>query len=251
MAKKRTPTKATTAKKARGGASTASTRKKPTRKAAASDKAPAKKPATRKRSKQAGTAQTKKTRITEKAPTAAEKKAAKQLAERLAVTTRILEHYTTPGETGRCRTIASCCGEEGVEERTFRQWTYDHPEISDLYKGAKRKHSKLFKDGLRERAANSLERLVEGYEYTEQRTEAQQLTDRRGKPVLGPDGKPIVVVTKTVQTKKHVAPHPTAVIFAIKNADPDEFSDKIGIEHSGEVDTAPQAFKIGDQLFRF
>ena len=56
--------------------------------------------------------------------------------------------------------------------------------------------------------------MVLGFDYEEIKTESS----------TGKDGK--TVITKTTKTTKHVAPNPTAIIFALTNRDPENWKNR-------------------------
>lgn len=109
-------------------------------------------------------------------------------------------------------TISSCCSAQGISDRTFYYWCEESSEIAGLYKKAQDACAEVYKGQLREKARTSLDKLVEGYTVTEVRHEK---TDSDG-----------FLIDKTVTITKHIAPNPTAVIFALTNADPTNFKHK-------------------------
>jgi len=53
---------------------------------------------------------------------------------------------------------------------------------------------------------------------------------------------------RQIKTKKRfIGPSTTAVIFTLKNADPENWNENIQVEMTGE----PQVFKIGNQTIEF
>lgn len=132
-------------------------------------------------------------------------------------------------------TIQSCCGEHGITDRTFKNWVDNDSEISARYKIAKQKHSKNRKEGIKEKAVDALERLVVGYWVEE--TETVELFGKNGD-----------MAGRQIKTKKRfIGPSTTAVIFTLKNADPENWNENIQVEMTGE----PQVFKIGNQTISF
>lgn len=132
-------------------------------------------------------------------------------------------------------TIASCCEEVGISERTFWNWSVEIAEISERYKKAKEKNAKIGKEGIREKAVDGLQRLITGFWIEEE--EETQVTNRQG----------VVVQTIKRKKKKYFAPNPTAVIFSLKNTDPINWNEEISVDFGGEE----QVFKIGDQVIKF
>ena len=132
-------------------------------------------------------------------------------------------------------TIQSCCGEHGIAVRTLRNWAENDAEIATRFKNAKQKHSKNGKERIKEKAVDALERLVVGYWVEE--TETVELYGKTGD-----------LAGRQIKTKKrYVGPNPTAVIFTLKNADPENWNENIHVEMTGE----PQVFKIGNQTISF
>jgi hypothetical protein len=132
-------------------------------------------------------------------------------------------------------TIESCCSENGISVRTFRNWVDQDSEIAARFKNAKLKHSKNGKERIKEKAVDALERLVVGYWVEE--TETVELFGKNGD-----------MAGRQIKTKKrYVGPNPTAVIFTLKNADPENWNENIQVEMTGE----PQVFKIGNQTISF
>jgi hypothetical protein len=132
-------------------------------------------------------------------------------------------------------TIESCCGEFGITFRTLFNWAEEISEISDIYKKAKETHSRANKDGIREKALTSLEKMILGFHVEEEETE--EMTNAKGK----------VVMKKVKKKKKFISPNVTAIIFALKNADPLHWNEDLTIDFGGEE----QVFKIGDQEIKF
>lgn len=132
-------------------------------------------------------------------------------------------------------TIESCCSENGISVRTFRNWVDQDSEIAARFKNAKQKHSKNGKERIKEKAVDALERLVVGYWVEEMET--VELYGKTGD-----------LAGRQIKTKKrYVGPNPTAVIFTLKNADPENWNENIQVEMTGE----PQVFKIGNQTISF
>jgi len=150
--------------------------------------------------------------------------------EKIEIANRICELY----EAGNV-TIASCCSEIGITERTFWNWSIAISEISDRYKKAKEQGAKIGKEGIREKALDGLQRLITGF-YVEE-SETEEMFSKSG-----------VLISKRVKKKnKYIAPNPTAVIFALKNTDPLNWNEEIQIDFGNEK----QVFKIGDQIIEF
>lgn len=152
--------------------------------------------------------------------------------ERIAKAKKICQVYACG-----IHTIASCCESEGVSYDIFYEWGEQYPEIRELYKNAKETHRKKRFDGLAEKALNSFERLIAGYDYEETHTEA----------LPAADGKKMIVRLVRKVTK-HVTPHPGMVAMAMKNWH--GMKDVQQLEHSGEI-TTRQVMEIGGQRVEF
>jgi sugar-specific transcriptional regulator TrmB len=132
-------------------------------------------------------------------------------------------------------TIASCCEECGVDWKTFYVWSVTHPEIAEIYKKAKDNHAKATKETLREKALAALDRMLNTYHVDE--SEVEEIFDKKNR-----------LLNKRIKTKKKpITANVTAIIWALKNADPANWNDQLNIDLGGEV----QVFKIGDQEIRF
>lgn len=160
-----------------------------------------------------------------------EKKTTKRtLEDKIQVAQKICQLYELGGVT-----LESCCGELGITSRTFWNWCADVSEIADLFKKAKDSHSRVEKEGIREKASTGLSRLVEGFWVEEE--EVEEIFNKKGD-----------LVGKRVKRKrKYVSPQPTAIIFALKNTDPVHWNEDLTIDFGGE----DQVFKIGDQTIKF
>lgn len=150
--------------------------------------------------------------------------------EKIALSKKICDDYGSNNVT-----IDSVCEQHGISNRTFMNWCELHSEISDLYKLAKEKNSKVHKIAMREKALNGLQRFLTGWNVEESETE--EIKNGKGK----------VVMTKTKKKNKFIPPSTTAVIFALKNIDPTQWNEDVTIDFGGEK----QVFKIGDQTIEF
>lgn len=101
-------------------------------------------------------------------------------------------------------TIASCCEANGISYRTFVRWCRQSKRYDDLYELARALHRKVRFEGLSEKALNSFERLITGYNYEEQHTE--HVPTANGKTAL----RRVRIITK------HVPPHAGMVAMAMK-----------------------------------
>ena len=97
--------------------------------------------------------------------------------------------------------------------------------FSDAVKKAEQEYQDWYDSQLVVDCKRSLLELVQGYEWDETTTES----------ALNKDGK--MVVTKTKVVHKKAAPNPTAIIFALCNRAPGEWSNKHVQELTGKVTT--------------
>ena len=150
--------------------------------------------------------------------------------DKIEIANRICELY----EAGNV-TIASCCEEVGITERTLWNWAVGISEISDRYKKAKERAATIGKEGIREKALDGLQRLITGFWIDDE--EVEEFFNQTGQ----------MISRKVRKKKKYFAPNVTAVIFALKNVDPVNWNENISIDFGDEE----QVFKIGDQVIKF
>lgn len=150
-------------------------------------------------------------------------------AEKLAKVNLILEAYIyNRDEKGSPLTIQSCCAAYNLPYRTFMGWCSQLAEIAQLYKQADALRSQYYKDELKADARNSLKKLINGYQFDEVTQEGAFVKDgSTGQMKFVPNG-----VFKRVT--KYNGPSTTAVMFALKNADADNFSDTQRHEITGK-----------------
>lgn len=140
--------------------------------------------------------------------------------QRIEIALKICELYAD-GES----TIESCCEACGVVYRTFKEWVdraeenEDYSEIAESYKRAKDKSDQVYMDRLSRKAKTALEKKLEGYEV--------ELEEKEGTPIYDDEGNPTGIKTSKIKkSKKYYAPDTTAIIFALKNTDPERFKDR-------------------------
>jgi len=143
----------------------------------------------------------------------------------------IFEIYSLGGIT-----LESVCGEFGITARTLWNWIDSSSEISEGYKKAKETASRIGKESIREKAIDGLTRLISGGFVEEEEVEE----------IFGKNGSLVKKIVR--KRKKYIAPNPTAVIFALKNSDPANWNDEIGLDIGVRED---QIFKIGDNEITF
>ncbi|MHA1558922.1 MAG: hypothetical protein ACTSXG_03870 [Alphaproteobacteria bacterium] len=122
-------------------------------------------------------------------------------------------------------TIESCCGNEGVDEKTFRGWLGKNPEFPELYIKAKEDKKNNHNKKLLNLAETALEKKLKGWEWTEVTTEGVAADE---------DGE--IIGTKVKKVKKTQIPDSAIIIFAITNRDSKNWQNKQNHEHSGEIE---------------
>ena len=113
----------------------------------------------------------------------------------------------------------------GVSYTSFYKWLNENIEFADAIKKAEAEYNEWYNATIVQDAKRSLRDLVLGFDYEEIKTESG----------IGKDGK--TVVTKTTKTTKHVAPNPTAIIFALTNRDPENWKNRQTNEITGNLKT--------------
>lgn len=116
-------------------------------------------------------------------------------------------------------TIQDICKHVGISKAVYYKWREEKIDFIDALKSAESQRL----DNLGELAKSGLALLLSKHEYEEVTTDY----------VDGKDGKPKIKSMKKV--KKFIMPNPTAVIFTLKNREPQEWKDKQEIEYSGDI----------------
>lgn len=112
-----------------------------------------------------------------------------------------------------------------VAERTFYYRLKEDLQFAQLVKNAEQEYQNWYDSQLVVDCKRSLLELIRGYEWDETTTESA--LDKNGK----------MVVTKTKIVHKKAAPNPTAIIFALCNRAPEEWSNKHNQEITGKIET--------------
>ena len=112
-----------------------------------------------------------------------------------------------------------------VSHTTFYKHFNEDAEFNARVKKAEREYQEYYDSQLVVDCKRSLLELVRGYEWDETTTES----------ALDKNGKMVVVKTKVVHKK--AAPNPTAIIFALCNRAPEEYSNKHIQELTGKIET--------------
>lgn len=111
-----------------------------------------------------------------------------------------------------------------ISKAAFYNHLANDVDFQDRVKKAESQYQEWYDSQLVNDCKRSLLELVRGYEWDEVTTEK----------TIGKDGKESVTKTKTVRRK--AAPNPTAIIFALCNRAPEEWSNKHIQELTGKVD---------------
>lgn len=142
-------------------------------------------------------------------------------------------------------TIKDVCRQVGINEDTYHTWKKEKPDFSEAIKKAE--IARL--DSFAKMAKSGLAKLLDVYEYEEVTTE---YVDSKGKDDNGNEvSKPKIKSRKVV--KKFIMPNPTAVIFALKNRDPDNWADKqeVDVKTNGEsLNKKADLSKLTDEELR-
>ena len=117
-------------------------------------------------------------------------------------------------------TLKEVCKHVGISFETYNTWKKTKPEFSDLIKSAEEERLQ----NLGNLAKSGLALLLTKHEYEEVTTDY----------VDGKDGKPRIKSMKKV--KKFIMPNPTAVIFTLKNREPESWKDKQEFDFSSDVE---------------
>ena len=112
-----------------------------------------------------------------------------------------------------------------VSHTTFYKHFNEDVEFNAKIKKAEQEYQEWYDSQLVVDSKRSLLELIRGYEWDETTTETSP----------GKDGKGTVTKTKIVHKK--AAPNPTAIIFALCNRAPEEWSNKHIQELTGKIET--------------
>lgn len=112
-----------------------------------------------------------------------------------------------------------------VGHTAFYKHLSEDADFTDRVKKAEAEYQQWYDSQIVVDSKRSLLELIRGYEWDETTTETS----------TGKDGKPVVTKTKVVHKK--AAPNPTAIIFALCNRAPGEWSNKHIQELTGKITT--------------
>lgn len=151
----------------------------------------------------------------------------------------IIDKVCTDYETGQF-TIISCCANHGISHRTFLNWVQADPINSTRFKDAKAKSGTQGREWLKEKCIDGLQRLITGFWIEEPESETTTFKNAKGKITQ--------TITRVKTKKKYFAPVPAAIIFTLKNMDPENWN---RTEPTGDPNEPEQVWKIGDQIITF
>ena len=107
----------------------------------------------------------------------------------------------------------------GIAMSTFYEYQNNHPDFSEVLKKGKSAAVRLVE--------NSLFKSATGYEVaTDEKFELRQVYDEDGNPVYYNDGSPKMELQPVERTIKHITPNSTAMVFYLKNRDPQNWKDR-------------------------
>ena len=120
-------------------------------------------------------------------------------------------------------TITEICVIVGINQDTYYDWLKNKPEFSEKISAAHAEQKHFF---LAE-AKKSMLKLIQGYEFEEEKTILGQA--KKGKKTSASKGE----LKKVERVKKHIPPDSRMVIFALTNTDPDKWKNKQTSEVTG------------------
>ena len=169
--------------------------------------------------------------------------------QRIEVAKQICDQYEIGEDT-----LESCCNAFGVARRTFHGWAQhwdEDPEtiepkdriaiIANYYKKIDEKRNINIRALIKNQAIISLQKRVVGHTFDEVAIESKMRMDEKGEEKL-------TVVSKKVTTKE-IQPSDTAIIFALKNLDPDNFKDVVVQDHKGGLRIVSDLQNLSDEDF--
>lgn len=112
-----------------------------------------------------------------------------------------------------------------ISKDTFYTWLKEKPDFADAVKNARKRFEEWEMNGILGDAKKSLKTLILGQDYEEIKTEYEP----------GKSGQP--QIRKQTITKKRIPPNATAIIFALCNRDPDNWSNRHINEIEGKIQT--------------
>jgi len=132
--------------------------------------------------------------------------------------------------------IEEICVIVGINPDTYYDWMKNKPEFSERISAAHAEQKHFF---LAE-AKKSMLKLIQGYEFTEEKTLIGQQNGRKSKKKVTESSRP--EVKKVEKTKRHIPPDSRMIIFALTNTDPDKWKSRQTNELTGKggKDLIPQ-----------
>ena len=111
----------------------------------------------------------------------------------------------------------------GINPDTFFDWLKNKPDFSDAIKKAEREYLDWYDENLVKDAKSSLMELIRGTEQVIVKTKTYVHNGKK--------------VEETIEERKTIPPNATAIIFALCNRAPDEWSNKHIQELTGKIET--------------
>lgn len=138
-------------------------------------------------------------------------------------------------------TLESICQSLNLASNTFQQWLKRYPEIKEQYEQAKGTATINFVNRLKLSARGRLMQRVNGYtaiERTVKRTSelVEQKEDGNGTLIEGE-------LAEVTVKEKHINPDTTAIIFALCNADPENFKNHRNYDINQKVTIEQNPYK--------
>lgn len=154
--------------------------------------------------------------------------------EKLRIAKLICDNYATGQYT-----IDSCIDNQGISKVTFYNWVDENLQIKQEYKEAAEKAKEIQRGQLKAICLNSLQKMITGFTVEETHTDGTPIIDKEGNETG-------FKIRNTKKIKKHVTPSVTAIIFALKALDPEQFKDNVPPQQNVE-----QVFLIGGKEIHF
>jgi ACT domain-containing protein len=139
----------------------------------------------------------------------------------------LVERICTLFATGE-HSVADVCKQVGLAESTFYKWKEEKSEFSESLKKAEDLRLSAFK----RMARSGLAKMLDVYDYDEM--SRSYSVDKKGNRRIRFEK----------ATRRKVMPNATAVIFALKNLDPENFKEKQEIESHNKVEVMTMKVEI-------
>lgn len=108
----------------------------------------------------------------------------------------------------------------GIQSHTtFHKWRKEIDQINDLFQNATSIKEQTYFTSLKQRARNSLERIVEGYTVMTKEVKRTPIKNAKGKTVKG-----MSFIEEEKVKEVYVRPSPTAIMYVLNNQDGGNFA---------------------------